>query len=523
MSRTRRWRALGRLDPPRRLLTPRLALALAAWALALAFPTLAPRPLAAAGREIVLVLDVSRSMAATDAWPSRLESAVTAARGLVETLARDGGDRVGVVAFAGRAVPVCPVTENLGAVVETLDRLRPGCVEPGGSDLGAALTAALAILNDAGTDASRALILFSDGEDHRPAWAEAVAACRRRGIPVHAVALGDPAGSPLPFRPAILTRRQDDSLRAIAESTGGVFLPVGTSRVDLGPLYRDRVEPLSVSRLAPAARARAVAPSYPLLLAGLAALILDLARTARSSIAGRRPSMLRILSTRRAAALVLLALLGAAAPADPPGREDQDRTLADLAAYEKAIARDPDDPYARHNAAACLYRLGRFEEALARYQEARARDGRLAVRLEFALGNTLASLGRFEEAIAHYDACLRLPARSPEDRRLHDDARANRAAVVKRLADRAHPHPKAPEEQGSRSPRPASGGDQGGAASRPASSRSATPPGPSEGSPNLPDDPRARLDQALRSIDASRRAAVRPAAVNTADPDRKDW
>jgi Ca-activated chloride channel family protein len=523
MSRTRRWRALGRHDPPRRLFTPRLALVLSAWALALAFPTLATIPLAAAGREIVLVLDVSLSMAATDAWPSRLDSAVTAARSLVETLARGGGDRVGVVAFAGRAVPVCPVTENLGAVVETLDRLRPGSVEPGGSDLGAALTAALAILDATGSDASRALILLSDGEDHRPAWAEVVAECRRRGIPVHAVALGDPAGSPLPARPSILTRRQDDSPRAIAEATGGVFLPVGTSRVDLGPLYRDRIEPLTLSRLAPAAPARAVAPFVPLLLVGLTTFLLELARTVRSPIPDRPPSIVRLLSPRRAPVLALLALLGVPAPPDLPRREDQDQTLAALAAYEKAIERDPDDPYARHNAAACLYRLGRFEQALVRYQEARARDGRLAVRLEFALGNTLASLGRFEEAIIHYDACLRLPARSPEDRRLHDDARANRAAVVKRLADRENPQPKAPEEQGSRTPRPASGGNQDGTASRPASSPSEMPPGSSDGSPNVSNDPNSRLDRALRAIDASRRAAVRPAVVNTADPDRKDW
>src|SRR6185437_9839580 len=91
------------------------------------------------GHDVILAVDVSRSMAAEDAVPDRLGLAVEAAESLLKALGRERGTRVGLVAFAGRGVLRCPLTENLGAVVDALDRLRPGDVRPGGTNLGAAL------------------------------------------------------------------------------------------------------------------------------------------------------------------------------------------------------------------------------------------------------------------------------------------------------------------------------------------------------------------------------------------------
>ena len=103
----------------------------------LAAPPLLP------GHDVVLMIDVSRSMGAEDAVPSRLAVAVEAAESLVNALSRGPANRAAVVAFAGRGVRRCPLTENLGAVLDALRRLRPGAVRPGGTDLGAALDEAL--------------------------------------------------------------------------------------------------------------------------------------------------------------------------------------------------------------------------------------------------------------------------------------------------------------------------------------------------------------------------------------------
>src|SRR5262249_8973363 len=102
-------------------------------------PAGAPLP---PGHDVVLLVAVSRSMAAEDALPNRLRTAVEAAESLVNALAREPANRAALVAFAGRGVLRCPMTENLGAVLDALGRLRPGELRPGGTDLGAALRAA---------------------------------------------------------------------------------------------------------------------------------------------------------------------------------------------------------------------------------------------------------------------------------------------------------------------------------------------------------------------------------------------
>ena len=94
------------------------------------------------GHDVVLAVDVSRSMGVEDAIPNRLAAAVEEAESLVNAVAQGPSNRVAVVAFAGRGVLRCPLTENLGAALDSLHRLRPGGVRPGGTDLGAALEAA---------------------------------------------------------------------------------------------------------------------------------------------------------------------------------------------------------------------------------------------------------------------------------------------------------------------------------------------------------------------------------------------
>ena len=156
------------------------------------------------GRDVVLLVDDSRSMAAEDAVPDRLGVAVEAASSLVAALARQPGNRVAVVAFAGRGVLRCPLTENLGAAIDTLRTLRPGDIRPGGTDLGAGLTAALEAFGNREQEpeqaGGRTVVVFSDGEDHVGSSDAAALRLREAGIVVHAVAVGDAEhGHPVPF------------------------------------------------------------------------------------------------------------------------------------------------------------------------------------------------------------------------------------------------------------------------------------------------------------------------------------
>ncbi|GIW88976.1 MAG: hypothetical protein KatS3mg108_3300 [Isosphaeraceae bacterium] len=526
MSRANRWRNLGFSGPPRRLFTTTLALALLTAAVALFLPGLRSLPHDAAGRQLILILDVSRSMAATDVWPSRLEAAITAAHSLVATLARHDGDQVGVVAFAGRAVPVCPLTDNLGAVAESLQRLRPDSLQPGGSNLGSALETALALFDlDPNANPSRALILFSDGEDHAPAWNQPAQDCRRRHIPVHTIALGDDRGSPIPqsssSRP-ILTYRRDHHLQAIAQTTGGLFLPVGIARVDLGPLYVQRIEPMIRSRLeAQITRPTASPPALLLLCTFLLAICdqVTITRLIRSLGRSLRACLRRFHPV--AAAPLLAFLLVPASPQSDPLQLYQDGAYdAALALYNQSITRQPHHPIPHINAAACLFQLGRFEEALDHYQRARTTaPADLLPLIDFALGNTQAALGRFDQAVAAFDACLAHPPTKPLIQSIQNDARSNRAAVLDALGRSSTSLPSSRRQTHSDPDRPHDPSSDQPSAESPDSPPSEQTSRPTPSSPPAEE----RLAAAIQQIQHSRARRLLDLPQRPLNPARPDW
>ncbi|HEU5117049.1 MAG TPA: VWA domain-containing protein, partial [Isosphaeraceae bacterium] len=201
-----------------------------------------------AGRDLVLAIDTSRSMGCEDALPDRLGAAVKSAESLVRAIGPERADRAAVVAFAGRAVVRCPLTENLGAVVDVLHRLRAGDVSPGGTDLGRTLAEGLEILDEPGDTKAKAIILFSDGEDHAGTWESALAEVEQAGVAVFSVSVGDSEeGAEVPDGSGgvvmwegqpVRSRRVDEGLRTISEATGGRLFPAGRKPVDLAALAR---------------------------------------------------------------------------------------------------------------------------------------------------------------------------------------------------------------------------------------------------------------------------------------------
>ncbi len=426
------------------------------------------------GHDVVILIDVSRSMGAEDAVPNRLATAVEAARGLIAALGREPGDRAAVVAFAGRAVLRCPLTENLGAAADVLAALRPGDVEPGGTDLGAALDGALEAFDDQEHAQGRTVVLLSDGEDHASQWIRAAGRLIDAGVIVHCVAIGDdrqgrevPSGRPdhAPMRyqgEVVASKRVDAALVAIAESTGGAFVKLGLATADLGVLYRARIEPTARA----ARRARRPAPKHERFDVCLAAA---LGCALWAERAGPRKPRKRAPKHPATTLVALLALLSMAAGAtsveDPPATEippskaqnqrpDSPAKLfargrdafaqrdynAALAAFEQVAALRPRDPVARFDVAAALFQLGRFEQAREAYLAARARARyQLRARVDFALGNTALALGDVADAVRRYDACLASTAglAGISMAELRRDAAINRAFAL----DQSRPTP----------------------------------------------------------------------------------
>ena len=232
-------------------------------------------PGVAVGRDLVIVVDLSRSMLADDMLPvggqplARWQAAKLAVRELVDTIARRGGHRVGLVAFAARAKLVCPLTtdyDHVRAKVEELDgefpppECRPDANAVSGTRIGAGIAAAVAA-HDGRFPGFQDVILISDGDD--PAddreWAKGADAARKANIPVHAAGVGhrtEPSwiiveGQPLEAAPReglppdiVTTRLHEDVLRQIAAETKGEFLGAYREVPRLGEFFRSRIEPL---------------------------------------------------------------------------------------------------------------------------------------------------------------------------------------------------------------------------------------------------------------------------------------
>ncbi len=203
---------------------------------------------AAMGRDLVVVVDQSRSMYAEA--PSRLERSREAVLSLADTLRRRGGHRLALVVFAGSARLDCPLTHDLDhfrECVEAIDRVVPDATLGQGTRIGAGI--GLAVESFSGrSQAARDILLLSDGDD--PArdgeYRSGIEFARSEGIPVHVVGIGNadeprrvPDGTGwLTFEGKDVTSRLEDApLREIARRTSGRLLLPGTSAFDLGEHY----------------------------------------------------------------------------------------------------------------------------------------------------------------------------------------------------------------------------------------------------------------------------------------------
>lgn len=267
--------ALARERDPRRRATRRALFALALLgATVAALGPLARAGSAAAprrGADLVFCLDVSRSMLARDLDPDRLGRAKAE---LAALAGRARGDRLALLLFAGEARPLVPLTEDAASFAELLAGADPWSVRRGGTDLGAAVDAALALLEGA-TGAHEAIVLLTDGEDLSGSGLEAARRARARGIAVHAVGFGTELGSKIPvdggflrdpLGAEVVSRLEPSSLRRLAGETGGLFLDASKEKEPLRRLYDGRLAAIEGRRVA-GEPGRETLFQWPLLLA----------------------------------------------------------------------------------------------------------------------------------------------------------------------------------------------------------------------------------------------------------------
>ena len=398
------------------------------------------------GVDVVVALDLSRSMLAEDAKPNRLTVAKREIRDLLDLLQ---GDRIALVAFAGTSFVQCPLTLDYGAFEVFLEPMDPNWVPVGGTDLAAAVRASIDAFPK-NERSGRAVLLITDGEDHSGELQEAAEEAREEGVHVFVVGIGEPGGAPVPDGRGgfvkengrvVLTKLDEPSLKELALTTGGSYVRSAAGDLDLRKIYLEDIRGALQARELSSSRQRRWEERYQLAL--LPALLLLLIE----GLIGpprRRERRARYGGSATAAAILLaFGLVGLwPSPASASwfgGHEDPIRAgykaftggefQAALDLWIDAQVNDPNNRQIDYNIGQAHYRLGNYPEAEKAFQSAAASNvTELSADSSFNAGNAAFQQGKYPEAIAHYEQCLEL-------REGDDDAVTNRDLAQRRYEE----------------------------------------------------------------------------------------
>ncbi len=192
------------------------------------------------GIDIVFAVDVSKSMLCEDVAPSRLEKSKQMVSQIINQLS---GDRIGIVAYAGSAYPVLPITTDYGVAKMFLQSMNPDMVSSVGTSLGDAITISSNYF-EKDSKTSKLIILISDGEDHLDGWQEAADEANKNGIKILSIGVGTEKGGPIPLREngviesfkrdnnneVVVTKRIKESLIAMSKATSGKYIDGDTTK-----------------------------------------------------------------------------------------------------------------------------------------------------------------------------------------------------------------------------------------------------------------------------------------------------
>lgn len=296
--------------------------------------------------QIMVCLDVSKSMLAEDVAPNRLERAKVELASLLGLM--QDNQQVGLIAFAGKAAVLCPVTTDFGFLRLVLDEAEPRSVGRGGTKIGTALRKALDGFREAG-DINRTVLLITDGEDHDSYPLKVAKRAREMGVRIVAIGFGDEAGSKIEITDPetgarsylkdsqgedVITRLDGETLRDIVRKTEGAYVPAKTGALDLESIYEKHIKTILAGSANSEQRVIRNEAYQWFVLGGILLLLISLATSTpwnlrvqaltRSQHAGGEVSQ----AVGVAMALLLVSLAPRAIAASRPSRAQQSQPAA---------------------------------------------------------------------------------------------------------------------------------------------------------------------------------------------------
>ena len=447
------------------------------------------------GTTIMVVLDVSRSMDARDAPPSRLE---LARRELADLTALLRGDAIGLVAFAELAWVRIPPTVDYGTFAWAVGESETSMIRAQGTALAGALDAATQVLSRS-PEKGRAILLVSDGEAHDAEGAldAAVARARDAGVVIYALGVGTPEGGPVPdarggiledATGAVVVSRLDEArLKRLASETGGAYVRSVPSDADVRALYEQEIRGTLAASERGVRRDKQWHEHYQW---PLAAALVALVSGALAGVGGRRAPWAWSRGWRVAGALALLLAM-----APTPARADASseglaawragRWEDAVSALGQARVQNPNDADVTGALAESLYRSGRYRDAERMYRTLADLDPERASRHLFNAGHAAYAAGKLQVAAEDFDAAA---AKDPTWSAAGDNAAAVRKEIAARLRE---PPPKEPQgEDGESDTQPQEQDDASqGEPSEPSDGAEPQPAEPGQPDPAEPADP----------------------------------
>jgi Ca-activated chloride channel family protein len=411
------------------------------------------------GLDLLFAVDTSRSMLSNDVQPNRLERVKLAAQDLVNQLQ---GDRVGLIAFAGRAFLQAPLTIDYEAEVESINDLDTKTIPEGGTNISEAINLAV---NTFGKSAAgnRALIIFTDGEELSGDGVKMAKAAADSGVKIFTVGVGTPQGSLIPVQSddggtafvkdsagqVVKSKLDEKRLREIAQATSGFYLHLDDGPRTMSQLYSQGLANMKAADIDARLGRRPIERyEWPL---GAAVLALTL-----SILIGERKRVrVRIRAPRwsktavRATALILIFAGPAFGAASGLNLYREGKYNDAYKSFQDDLQSHPDSSQKEKiefDAGAAAFKMGDYNKALQSFSDALlSPDKRLQENSHFNLGRTLedradmdqtneTTLKDLTDAASHYESTLQL---NPKN----EAAKANLEEVRKKI-ERLKQHPK---------------------------------------------------------------------------------
>ena len=406
------------------------------------------------GLDLILAADTSRSMLSNDVLPNRLQRVKLAAQDLINELQ---GDRVGLVAFAGRAFLQAPLTIDYDAAVEAINDLDTNTIPEGGTKISDAIDLAVRTFGKSAIG-NRAVIVFTDGEELLGDATKSAKAAADAGVRVFAVGVGTPEGSLIPISngegggnafvkdskgQVVKSKLDQKRLKEIAESTGGFYLHLEDGPRTMKQLFADGLANMQAGDIDARLSRRPIERYQWPLGAAMFFLVASFLMRERKRVRGVVPRAIAPKKTLAMAAILLL--LGNASFGAAPGLDAyrQDKFGEAYQEFEKTLKEHPQTgamDKIQFDAGAAAYKMKDFGKALNSFSQALlSPDTSLQGKSHYNLGNTLYQRGETQRkdderlkdwtnALEHYEQTLKLV---PENK----EARENLEYVKKKIEE----------------------------------------------------------------------------------------